>query len=154
MKSESPSKIDTPEVRTLKSGTCPTLSGKSTLTYLIGSNDKSDVLIRVEKNDGGGYFNKEWIPLSAIQEMLKKHPDITSFTLRPLYSGKSTNSPGFLLAVLKAEGLVQLRGEKERAYMAIDSDKFMAEVKGLMESKPEKPNKKAAAKPESSPLET
>ena len=72
--------------------------------------------------------------MSAIRETLKKSSQITSFSLRSLYAGKSTNSPGFLLALLKAEGLVQIKGEKERVYVAFDSGKFMAEVKALMAS--------------------
>jgi hypothetical protein len=75
------------------------------------------------------------VPYSAVQAILVKAPFITSFTLRSLYVGKSTNSPGFLLAALKAEELVKLKGEKERVYVALDSTLFMAGVKVLMEAK-------------------
>lgn len=122
-----------PKVRILKTGTCPTLSGKSTLTYHVGGDADSIIQIRVHANSGGGYFNREWIPLSAIQETLKKQPRVTSFALRSLYAGKSTNSPGFLLAVIVAEGLALSAGEKERHYVAADSAKFLAEVKALMD---------------------
>ena len=160
MKPEPPSK---PEVRILKTGTCPTLSSKSTLTYHVGSDADSAIQIRVHANSGGGYFNLEWIPLANILEILKKQPRITAFALRPLYAGKSTNSPGFLLAVIVAEGLVRLAGEKERHYVATDSAKFLDEVKALMDM----PNigsvtptvaikqpKKGASKAEIPPVET
>jgi len=160
MKPEPPSK---PEVRILKTGTCPTLSGKSTLTYHVGSDADSAIQIRVHANSGGGYFNQEWIPLSAILETLKKQPRVTAFALRPLYAGKSTNSPGFLLAVIVAEGLAQSAGEKERHYVAADSTKFLAEVKALMDM-PDigsvtptvaiKKSKKGASKAQVPPLET
>lgn len=134
-----------PAIRIIKEGTCPTLSGKSTLTYHIGSNDQSEILIRVHANSGGGYFNQEWVPLSAIQETLKKYPAITSFALRSLYVGKSSNSPGFLLAVIKAEGLVQLKGEKERSYVAMDSAPFLSTTKALMDAKPDAGSSAASA---------
>lgn len=129
--------VTTPEIRIIKTSTCPTLSGKSTLTYDIGSNPQGNILFRVTANSGGGYFNQEWVPLADIQKVIEKAPFISSFSLRQLYAGKSTNSPGFLLAVLKAVGLVKLKGEKERVYVAIDANAFLASIKSLMDAQPD-----------------
>ena len=147
----------TPEVRVIKTATCKSLSGMSDLTYHLGVDAESNLLLRVFANSSSGYFSQEWVPFSAIKATLAKAPNITSFSLRPLYVGKSTNSPGFLLAALKAEGLVKLKGEKERVYVALDSSLFMAGVTVLMEAKLDdaaikKPKK--ASKAEVSPLET
>lgn len=120
-----------PEIRIIKTGTCQTLSGKSTLTYDIGSNPQGSILFRVTTNSGGGYFNQEWVSLADIQKVIEKAEYITSFSLRQLYAGKSTNSPGFLLAVIKALGLVKLKGEKERVYVALNATSFIAEMKAL-----------------------
>jgi hypothetical protein len=111
--------------------------------------------MRVFANSSSGYFSQEWVPFSSIQPILAKYPHITSFSLRPLYVGKSTNSPGFLLASLKSEGLVKLKGEKERVYVALDDELFMAGVKVLMEAKSDAAGKKPkkASKAEVSPLE-
>jgi len=146
----------TPVIRVIKTATCKSLSGKSDLTYHIGVDAESNILVRIAINSGGGCFNQEWVALSAIQKILEMYQDISSFSLRSLYVGKSTNSPGFLLASLKAEGLVKLKGEKERGYVALDSSSFIAEVKALMESDAAAPaiKKKAALKAEVSPLET
>ena len=144
------------EIRVIKTATCKSLSGKSDLTYHLGVDADSNILIRIAINSGGGYFNQEWVALSAIQKILETYPVISSFSLRSLYVGKSTNSPGFLLAALKSESLVKLKGEKERSYVALDSDKFMAETLALMKPDAAAPaiKKKAALKAEVSPLET
>lgn len=122
---------ETIEIRILKTSNCPTLSAKSTLIYDIGCNPQGDILLRVFANSGGGYFNQEWIALADIQKAVEKVPHITSFSLRQLYAGKSTNSPGFLLAVLKHEGLVKLKGDQDRTYVALDAEPFIAEMKAL-----------------------
>jgi hypothetical protein len=114
-------------VRILKTGTCPSLSGKSTLTYHIGSNAESEILFRVTANTGGGFFNDEWVSFTAIQGVFDQQPKdkpIVSLMLYPLFQGRSMNSPAFLLAVLKAEGLVKPLGDKKRGYERVDSAEF------------------------------
>lgn len=91
-----------PEVT--KTATCPSLSGASTLTYEIGTTEE-ETFYRAVNNSAAGLFSKDWIPLSQITDLLATG-NITSRTLQALYDGKSTNSAGFLLAVLKAEGLL------------------------------------------------
>lgn len=155
MKTEAPSTL--PEIQTLKTGTCSSLSGKSKLTYHVGCNAKDEVLLRVYANTGKGCFSQEWVGLDAVLKTFEKAPVITCFTLHPLYSGKSINSPGFLLAALKAEGLVQQK-EGARTYERIDPAKIMEGVKALLaskgEAKPEgkpKPSRKPAVKAEEKP---
>ena len=124
-------------VRILGTSTCPSLSAKSTLTYNIGMDTEGQTHIQVIGNDGGGYFNDDWIAYRDIQAVLAKQPkDITSGSLRSLYPSKSNNSPGFLAAVLKAVGLVQVSTTNLRCYEALDSAAFLAGVKTLMESAP------------------
>lgn len=127
-----------PAVRILKVGTCPSLSGKSTLTYHIGCTSDGEIQFRVFTNSSAGYFSNEWIAMKSIQQVSNKIPvdkPITSFLLLdPVYVGRSQNSPGFLLAVLKNEGLVVPADGNERCYLRIDPSKFMAEVKKLIES--------------------
>jgi len=124
-------------VRILGTSSCPSLSGKSTLTYNISHDTESQTQIQVIGNDGGGYFNSDWVTYRNIQTVLAKQPkDITSGTLRCLYPSKSNNSPGFLAAVVKAVGLVQVSTTNPRCYEALDSAAFLAGVKTLMESAP------------------
>ena len=59
---------------------------------------------------------------------------VTSHLLSSLFRGKSSNSPAFLFAVLKAEGFVKLTSEKPRLYHKGDAAMFLAEVMTLMAS--------------------
>ena len=125
-------------VRVLKNGTCPNLSGKSTLSYRIGINEAGQIMLQLVGNSNPGYFNNEWVRYSAVQELLAKEDQgkaITSFVLTPLFRGKSTNSPSFLFAVLKQEGLVQLSESKKRCYDRCSDAAFLANIKQLIDGK-------------------
>lgn len=122
-----------PTIRILKIASCPTSSGKTTLTYHIGSTTDKDIQFRVVANTGGGLFSPEWISLSAIQPAFEQAPfTLTSFPLIYLYQGKSTNTPAFLMAVLKSEGLVRNLEGKIRGYEILNSKAFMDEINALM----------------------
>lgn len=121
----------------LKTATCPSLSGKSTLSYNIGHDTAGQTQIQVFANTGGGYLNDDFIALLEIQAELQKQPkSITSGSLRCLYPSKSNNSPGFLLAVLKHVGLVQVSQSNPRCYELCSDAPFLAEVATLMRSAP------------------
>ncbi|MDP2153856.1 MAG: hypothetical protein Q8J66_09385 [Methylotenera sp.] len=121
--------------RIIKIATCPTCSGKATLTYHFGCSDEKQVYIRVVANSGGGFFSEEWVKLSDIQTALDGAPfPVTSFPLIKLFIGKSVNTPGFLLAVLKCEGLVKLLEGKIRGYEKLDLAPFMIELEKLVSS--------------------
>ncbi|MDO8776274.1 MAG: hypothetical protein Q7K57_47710 [Burkholderiaceae bacterium] len=121
-------------VRILKIGSCPTLSGKSTLTYHVGFQGTVDILFRVYANSGGGFFSNEWVAASDIQGALSKSALITAFSLHPIFKGKSANTAGFLLAVLKEESLIGRSTENPRCYVATESPVFVAEMQALMAS--------------------
>ena len=125
-------------VRVLKNGSCPNLSGKSTLSYRIGIDEAGQIMLQLVGNSNPGYFNNEWVSYSTIQELLAKQDQgkaITSYVLTPLFRGKSTNSPSFLFAVLKHEGLVQLSESKKRCYDRCRDAAFLANIKKLIDGK-------------------
>ena len=142
-------------LRILKIGTCPSLSGKSKLTYHIGCDDKSAIHFRVFANTGSGFFSNEWVAADSIGKVLGEGSNITSFTLHSIFKGRSLNNGGFLLAALKQEKLVQQAADTQRCYQLADPGAFMAEMKLLIDSpvdvtaevKPEKisAGKKAAS---------
>jgi hypothetical protein len=118
-------------VRVLKAGTCPTLSGRGSLKYEIGTDDASNVAIRLTGNSGGGFFNGDWVPIDAVTKILQSphvQKGLTSAAFVPIYRGKSMNSPSFLAAVLKAEGLIRLQEGKTRSYEVADLQGFLASV--------------------------
>ena len=121
--------------RIIKIATCPTCSGKTSLTYHFGSTEENQVYIRIVENSGGGFFSEEWVPLNATLEALEKAPHpITAVPFISLFKGKSVNTPGFLLAVLKHEGLVKLLEGKVRGYKKLSTETFLAEVNKLVSS--------------------
>jgi hypothetical protein len=65
----------------------------------------------------------------------KASEQFTSYALAPLFRGKSTNTPAFLLAALMEEKLVQVSGKNKRCYEKGDSSQFLAEMKVLIDAK-------------------
>lgn len=126
-------------IRTLQSDNCPSLSERSTLTFCVGCNDKLELLIRVCGNTGSGFFNDEWVSLQDVLDAVDAVPagmPITSSTFRSIYAGKSNNSSGFLLAVLKHLGLATAHTDRLRGYVFLDSAGFIAEMGLLMAELP------------------
>ncbi len=122
-------------MRIIKAASCPSKSGKATLTYHVGSDADNEIHFRVVMNTGGGLFSPEWLSLNAIQPALAKAPaPLTSYPLVSLLQGKSTNTPSFLMAALKNEGLVRSLEGKVRGYELIDSAAFMGAVNALIAS--------------------
>ncbi len=114
-------------IQTLKIGSCPTLSGKSELTYHLGRHEDESIYVRVVQNTGNGQFNPDWVALNQIEKLLTEHPSdkpMSSAAMRPVFQGKSSNSPAFVFAVLKAEGMVIVSAEKDGGYLLGDIEAF------------------------------
>jgi hypothetical protein len=119
-----------PEIEIIKTNTSPSVSGKSKLTYSIGTDHNATVYLRVEKNSGGGFFSDAWITLEAIETALADQPEgITAAHLVPLYKAKSVNSPGYLLAVLRHEALIAPLEGKSRRFRWQGTSKFLGSLK-------------------------
>ena len=87
----------TEQFRILKVGTCPSLTLASQITYRLGFNeDDEQVYLAIAGNSGGGLHSKEYVSLDAIISAIMAQGDqpITGKTLRPLFQGKSANTPG------------------------------------------------------------
>jgi hypothetical protein len=139
--------MTTQDIQVLKTSTCDSLSGKTALTYEIGTAG-ADVYARVTKSSGSGTFSKDWVALSRVHAALEKNgaKPITLATLGPLFRGLSANTAGFLLAVLKHEGLVRAAEDQARAYERTDGKAFFTEVTKLTGPEAAAP---AKAKPKS-----
>jgi hypothetical protein len=122
-------------IHTIKTGNCSSRSGKSKLTYLIGSDADSEIHFRIHGNTGNGFFNNDWIQLKTLLELLGKSGGaFTSFTLHPLLKGKSNNTPAFLIASLLEEGIIHRSLTEKRCYELSDVSVFMTKIKPLTES--------------------
>lgn len=121
----------------VKTATCKSLSGKSELTYHIACDSDNEVYFRVADNSGKGFFSCEWIALSAIEAVFKDKPaitGITAFMFNDLFTGKSVNTPAFLLAVLKAENLVQPLPNRRRAHEVVPNNTFLDDIYKLVDT--------------------
>jgi len=143
--------MTTDDIRVLKMGTCPSLSGRTKLTYEVGCGLGSQINIRITKTAGTGSFSKDWVALERIHALLEQNADkpIASHTLASLFT--SANNPGFTLAVMKHERLVRPIADNPRCYERLDGKAFFGEIEALMGSKAAAgskvgPTKKAPAK--------
>ena len=120
-----PSQVE-PDLVILHRSSCPKLSAraKGELDYQVGySPTATDLYIRIVSNHSGGYFSKEWVPLTVIQTCLPSEldadsgsSDLSSFSARVLttaFVSKSQNNAGFLAAALLAEGLIAKADDKQ-----------------------------------------
>lgn len=157
MKEEVPVEL---EVRVLKSLNCPSLSGKSKLTYQFGVLNGKELEFRISSNSGGGMFAKDWVAVADVIRVLKcpaVKASISATAFTALFAGKSINTQSFLMAILKHEGVIQPHAEKKRAYEVADVAGFQARIDGLMQpgaaavgqgkAKPTRPAKGAVSKP-------
>lgn len=121
--------------RIVKVGECLNLSAKFKLTYHIGIDEQDAIIIRIAANEGGGYYSAEWVKLDTIMVKLDsaKKP-LTSFSLHGIFEGKSANTPGFIFAVLYAEGLVERDIENPRVYVACDPKPVIELIEALINS--------------------
>ena len=94
-------------IRVLKEGNCPSLTGRSTLSYQLGLKDESELYLRLISNTGSGFFSKEWIACTVIEQLITGAAELTSTSFKTLFPNKSVNTGGFVMAVIKALGLIQ-----------------------------------------------
>lgn len=121
-------------ITVLKKEMTKSVTGKSFIHYEIGNNPEGVMHIRVTVNTGGGYFSNEWVSFTSIHKELDRHGDnpVTSFLLSPLYAGKSVNTPAFLLAAMKNEGLIIPHPQKARCYAKTDPTEFIKGIQALV----------------------
>jgi hypothetical protein len=144
--------MDNSLIRVTRDGTCPSLSGRSKLTYEVGTDPAAEVHVRIAKNSGTGYFNRDWVAWDAIRQILAKNLGlpISLHTLTPLFKGTSANNAGFLLAVLKHEGLVRRMEDRPRYYECLGPGGFKEngrEAKPNGRQKPAKASKLVSSMP-------
>lgn len=87
-------------VQVMREGQCPSVSGRSTLTYHLGHIGEREFFIRIYDNSGRGMFARDWIDIKQMEGVVAGEGPITSSAFRELYAGRSINTGGFLMAVL------------------------------------------------------
>lgn len=138
------------DLKTLKTGSCKTLSGRSTLQYALSANAAGDLYFRITGNDGGGNYAAEAVAWQGIEAALDAEEEgFSALALRPLYKQKSANNPGFLLAILRHLELVQPVEGKVKLFEQLDPEPFLQEMAQLKAD--DAPTKKAPAKKKKAP---
>jgi hypothetical protein len=123
-------------------GECPSLSGRSILTYAIGrhAEDKS-LHLAIVGNSGSGMWCKDWASADAIQEVVLGAAELTAKSFHDLHPGKSINTGGFILAALKEIGLIRANEENTRLHEHVPTTTFAQVVQDRMALSKEPPAK-------------
>lgn len=104
-------KIKDTSITLIKTGTAPSISGRSELTYDIAQSP-DDLLLRIVKNSGTGKFNCGWVSLGQIQQCLETtDKPFSGSILKPLFVRQSVNTAGFIFALLKHLKLIEAEGK-------------------------------------------
>ena len=152
-KRNSPSTPVGTDIKVVTSKSCPSLSGKCTISYKLGLDPDGNLHLRLHENSGGGFFNDDWVSAQALVDALlavKGSKTLTSMALAPLFRGRSANTPSFLTAVLRNEGALLPYKRTSRHHVIGDLDGFLkcGEVATQVNNRP--PREKTAKKKTSS----
>lgn len=122
-------------MRILRIATCPSLSGRSELTYHVGCNRETNAIsFRLWENSSSGMFSNTWFSLKDVSELLGATDGITSSALQPIWESTSRNNPGFTLALLQGEGLVEKSLTAPGTYTTANPAPFLQRINALIAS--------------------
>jgi hypothetical protein len=112
-------------IEAIYTGECQSLSGQSSLTYAIGRHPEDQTLhLRIVANTGGGMFCDEWASGSAIDALVQSSAVLISRSMCELHAGRSINTGGFVLSILKHLGLVRVNAENSRHHEMVPGTTF------------------------------
>ena len=120
---EIPEEVD--PIKPLYEGECPSISGRSTLTFVIGQHeDDASWHLRIAGNSAGGMFCSEWASGLSIDAVVLGATALTSRSFDVLHPGRSINTAGFLAAALKHLGLIRTNAENSRHHEHVPTETF------------------------------
>jgi len=96
----------------VRQGTAAKLGANSTGTIsyaVLIDADRTEPFIALTGNDGGGYFSREAVPISALRRCARQtdtDKPLGASAFKPAFVGRSTNNGYFAVAALCAEGLL------------------------------------------------
>ena len=99
------------------SGECPSVSGRSILTYAIGRHkDTGELHLRIVDNSGKGMWFNGWAAAKDIDSIVVGATELTAKSFHALHPGKSINTGGFVMAVLRDLGLIRANEQNTRLH--------------------------------------
>jgi hypothetical protein len=118
------------------SGECQSLTGRSSLSFAIGRHPVDASLgLRIVANSGGGMFCDEWTEGRRIDEIVQGKSELTSQSFLILHPGRSVNTGGFVLAVLKHLGMLRKNSENSRLHEHVPTTTFQQVAMNVMSQK-------------------
>lgn len=124
--------LDDP-VRVIQTSSCFSLTARSTLSYELGIKGDSELYLRLISNTASGFFSKEWTPCAVIEQMIAGSSELTSTSFKKLFPNKSVNTGGFVMAVVKALGLIRTNEENTRWHEQVPERTFEDVAREAME---------------------
>lgn len=104
-----------PEIVVDYEAECDSLTGRSVLTFQAGHDPQTnEPKLRIARNTGRGMFCRDWAPVENIDAILAKADPLTARVFNEVHPGRSTNTGGFILAILKDLGVVQAKDDNTR----------------------------------------
>ena len=139
--------IETDPITEIFTGECPSVSGRSILTYAIGRHDESGELhLRIVDNSGKGMWFNGWAAAKDIDSIVSGATELTAKSFHALHPGKSINTGGFVMAVLKDLGLIRANEENTRIHEHVPATTLekvvMVRMGKTIEPAPAKPAKR------------
>lgn len=119
-------------IRAMDAISCPSLSGQSTLGFQFGVKDGSGLFVRLISNTGGGLFSNDWISCDLLEGFVVGKTELTSGSFKAFFPNKSVNTGGFVMAVLKYLGFIQVSELNSRWHEHVSGMTFQ-QVIGDME---------------------
>jgi hypothetical protein len=123
------------EINVVKQIECDSLSRMSKLTYEFGVSGEAEVVMRIVGNSGSGMFSNDWVSTREVLNILRVplyQESVASVAFRPLYVGKSINTPSFLMAALRNEEVITPHPTNRRGYQVTAVSAFEERLAGLL----------------------
>lgn len=102
----------TPSFWLLKEGTAPKLGARAEggiRFHVLADAERKHLFVAIVANPSGGYFSRERVPFEKIEACIHAIPSgkpCPSKAFKETFVGRSSNNAGFLVAVLRSEGLL------------------------------------------------
>jgi hypothetical protein len=120
---ETPAEVD--PIKPLFEADCPSISGRSTLTFVVGKHDTEGTWhLRIAGNSGKGMWFDGWASAADIESIVKGATELTAKSFHSLHPGRSINTGGFVLAALKHLGLIRANELNTRLHEHVPTETF------------------------------
>lgn len=114
-----PDATTTPSFWLLKEGKAPKLGARAEggiRYHILADAERQHLFVAITANESGGYFSRERVPFDKIEACLAAIPSgkaCPSKAFKDAFVGRSSNNAGFLVAVLRNEGLLAAAPDAE-----------------------------------------